>query len=82
MALRLILKEILTFSIYFIFYFYFFKILIIYFERGEGRERETSMYGCLSSAPHQETWTETQACALTGNGTSDSLVHRLSLIHI
>ena len=38
--------------------------------------RETSMCGCLSSAPLLGTWPATQACALTGNGTSDPLVPR------
>ena len=32
------------------------------------------MGGCLSSAPHWGTWPATQACALTGNLTGDSLV--------
>ena len=39
------------------------------------------MCGCLSHAPSLGTWPPTQACALTGNGTGDPLVHRLALIH-
>ena len=38
------------------------------------------MCGCLSHAPIGDlTWPATQACALTGNGTSNPLVHRLAL---
>ena len=43
-------------------------------ERKTGRE--TSMCGCLSHTPPLGTQPATQACALTGNQTSDSLVHR------
>ena len=50
-------------------------------ERGEEREkgRETSMCGCLSHTPPLGTWPATQACALTGNWTGDTLVCRLAL---
>ena len=34
------------------------------------------MCGCFSRAPYWGTWPVTQACALTGNQTSDLLVHR------
>ena len=40
--------------------------------------RETSI-GCLSRVPQLGTWPATQACALTGNQTSDLLVRRLTL---
>ena len=40
------------------------------------RGRETSMCGCLSHTPLLGTWPATQACALTGNRTSDPLVRR------
>ena len=47
------------------------KILFIYFYRQGKGGRETSMCGCLSCAPYWGPWPATQACALTGNGTSD-----------
>ena len=37
------------------------------------------MCGCLSRTPKLGTWPITQACALTGNRTSDPLVHRPEL---
>ena len=37
------------------------------------------MCGCLSHALPTGTWPETQACVLTGNQTSNPLVHRLVL---
>ena len=37
------------------------------------------MCGCLPRGPLLGTWSTTQACALTGNRTSDSLVHWPSL---
>ena len=49
----------------------FLKILfILLLERGEGKEKERERL---------ETWPATQACALTGNQTSDPLVCRLAL---
>ena len=61
----------------------FYVFIYLFLERGEGREqrrRETSMCGWLPLACHQlGTWPATQACALTGNQTSDPLVHRLAL---
>ena len=41
--------------------------------------RETPMCGCLSHTPSRGTWPTTQACALTGNRTSDPLFRRLVL---
>ena len=48
-------------------------------KRGRKRGRETSMCGCLSHIPLLGTWPATQACALTGDWTSDPLVCRLVL---
>ena len=48
----------------------FFKILFVYFERGEGREKERERnisVRLFLLRPLLETWPETQACALTGN---------------
>ena len=60
------------------------KALFIYLflERGEGREKERerniSVWLPLTRPP-MGTWPATQACALTGNRTRDSLVHRPAL---
>ena len=37
------------------------------------------MCGCLSRAPYWGTWPATQACALTGNQTSDLLIRKPAL---
>ena len=58
------------------------KTLFIFREGKGGRKRgrETSMCGCLSRPPPLlGTWAITQACALTGNRTSNPLVRRLTL---
>ena len=69
----------------FICLFYFLKNFL---ERGregvrEGEKvqcaRETSI-DCLWHAPSRGTWPSTQACALTGNWTSDLLVCSMTLI--
>ena len=67
----------------FISFFYFFKYFIyLFLERGEGREKERERninvwlpltWSLLG------TWPEPQACALTGNRTSDPLVCRPTL---
>ena len=64
--------------IQFLIVFWKWFYLFIFRERGrEGeRGRETSMCGCLSRAPSLGTWPATQACALTGNWTSDPLLLR------
>ena len=62
--------------VWFLFYF-FLKILFIF--REKEKERERNINDCISHAPPPGTWCTTQACALTGNRTSDSLVHRLAL---
>ena len=58
-------------------------ILFIYFQRERMGERkggrETSMCGCLSHGLPLGTWTENQACALTGNLTGNPLVCRPAL---
>ena len=44
----------------------------------EGREEEGEKHQCVVAshvAPPLGTWPTTQACALTGNRTSDSLAH-------
>ena len=61
---------------------FFLKTLFIYFERGEGREKEWERnisVWLLLARPLQGTWPTIQACALTGNWTSNPLVHRLAL---
>ena len=58
-----------VFMIYFI--ILFFKILFTLRQRGGEKRIETSMCGCLSRAPLLGIWPTTQACALTGNQTSD-----------
>ena len=62
--------------------FFFFQILFIYFQRGEGREkkRERNIIVWLPlTCPLLATWPATQAGALTGNRTGESLVHRPEL---
>ena len=51
-------------------------------ERGEGREKERDRninVWLLLTHPLLGTWATSQVCALTGNQTSNSLVHSLSL---
>ena len=61
---------------------FFFKILFIYFQR-QGREgqREGEKHQCVfvSRCPQLGAWPTTQACGLTENQTSDTLVHRPAL---
>ena len=62
----------------YLFLFIFFFLLL---ERGEGkrkRERNINVW-LLLTCPLLGTWPVTQACALTGNQTSDPLVHRPEL---
>ena len=61
----------------------FLRFYLFIFREGKGgikRGKETSVCGCLSLV-HSPlgTWPATQACALTGNGTSNPLVCRLTL---
>ena len=73
-------SDVIYFNKQWLLYVSFLKILFILFlDTEEGREkrrRETSMCGCLSHIPLLGTWPPTQACALTGNWTSDPLVYR------
>ena len=59
-----------------------FYFIYLFSETGEGkekeRERNISVWLPLACPP-LGTWPATQACALTGNRTSDPLVHRLVL---
>ena len=58
------------------FLFYFFMILFIYFlERGKEGKRERNINVWLPlTRPLLGTWPTTQACALTGNWTGNSLI--------
>ena len=61
-------------------FFSLLKIFIyLFLERGEGkekeRERNINVWVPLT-CPLLGTWPTTQACALTGNQTSDLLVHK------
>ena len=62
---------------------YFLKIFIyLFLERGEGREKEWERNLSVwlpRMCPLLGTWPTTQACALTGNQTSDPLVCRPAL---
>ena len=64
---------------------HFLKDFIYFFlERGEGREKERKRninVWLLLTWPLLGTWPATQACALTGNRTGDSLVHSPCSIH-
>ena len=62
----------------------FFKkrFYLFILERGEGREKESKRninVWLPFTCPQVGTWPTTQACALTGNQTSDPLIHRLEL---
>ena len=57
---------------------FFFKISFIYFSGGEG-ERERNINVWLTVMRPLGTWPATQACALTGNQTSNPLLHSLVL---
>ena len=63
---------------YFSFFFFFkgFMFLFISTQRGREGEREGEKHQCVvaSHMPMLGTWPETQACALTGNWTGESLV--------
>ena len=61
------------------FFSFFFKSLFIYFQReGKGRrEKKRNIHVWLPfTHPLLGTWPATQACALTGNQTSDPVVYR------
>ena len=60
---------------------FFLNIYILFLEgEGKGKEREkNSNVWLLPMHPSLGTWPKTQACALTGNRTSNPLVRRPSL---
>ena len=66
------------------FLFYFFRFYLFIFREGEGREKERerniNVWLPLTWSP-LETGPATQACALTGNLTSDPLVHSPHSVH-
>ena len=55
--------------------------IYLFLERGREGEREGEIYQCVvaSHTPLLGAWPATQACALTGNQTSDLSVHRPAL---
>ena len=56
------------------------KIVYLFLERGEGKEKEWNINVWLPVVrPPLGAWPTTQACALTGNQTSDPLIHRPAL---
>ena len=62
----------------FIFYF-ILNFTYLFLETKEGRKREGEKHQCVVASrvpPPLGTWPATQACALTGNQTGDTLVHR------
>ena len=64
------------------FFLFFFQILFLFVfrERGGEKERQRNINVWLPlSRPLLGTWPTTQGCALTGNQTSDPLVHRMAL---
>ena len=66
------------------FILFFFKILCIYFYRGEGREKERERNLNVWSSlvrPLLGTWPATLACALTGNWTGHPLLHSWHWVH-
>ena len=68
------------FIIYFSFLFKDFIYLFLEKEEGREKERERDINVWLPVAgPQPGTWPTTQACALTGNRTSDPLVRRPAL---
>ena len=65
---------------------FFFLRFYLFLDRGEGREKEGEKHLCKRyidqlppPRPQLGTWPATQACALTGNQTSDPLALRLVL---
>ena len=78
---RHILKSLYALS--WLFYLFIFKrfYLFIFRERRREGEREGEKHWCVvaSHKPPLGSWSATQACALTGNRTSDPLIHRPAL---
>ena len=70
-------KEVNNTFILFYTYLFLKDFIYLFLERGEGREKEGNINVWLPlSRPLLGTWPATQVCALTGNQTSDPLVHR------
>ena len=68
----------------FLFFFFFLEFIYLFLERGEGREkeRERNINVWLPPTwPPLGTWPTTQACAPTGNQTSDPSVFSLRSTH-
>ena len=57
--------------------FFSFKDFYLFIFRERGKKGEKNVW-LLLSCPLLVTWSATQACALTGNQTSDTLVHSLA----
>ena len=60
-------------------FIYLFLRFCLFLDRGEGREKEKERninVWLPLTHPKWGTWPATQACALTGNQTSNTLVHR------
>ena len=57
------------------------KDFILFLDRGEGREKQGEKHQCVTASctPPTGDLPTTQACALTGNGTGNPLVHRPAL---
>ena len=56
----------------------FLRFYLFILERGDGRKKEKNInVWLLLTCPPMGTWPTTQACALTGNQTSDPLAQRL-----
>ena len=78
--LRFLMFAFILFSSEFLVSFFLLKILFIIFRQWGGREKqmERNINEWLPlMRPPPATWSTIQACALTGNWTSDPLVHRL-----
>ena len=62
-------------------FYLFLKRFYLFLEKGREGGREEEKHQCVvaSGAPPMGTWPTTQACALTGDRTSDPSVHRLAL---
>ena len=70
---------IFTLCTFYFIYIYLKDFIYLFLERGrEKKERNISVWLPLAR-PLLETWSATQACALIGNWTSDSLACRLTL---
>ena len=59
---------------------FFLDFIYIFLERGEGKEKEGEKHPCVAASHVPPTGgptrPATQACALTGKGTRNPLIHR------